>query len=70
MRDEKSAAKAGANEGAKPAKRKGEESKLWLLWSKFPKFVLGFLLLSLVLTLMELALDGIPAGDALPRATG
>ena len=66
MRDEKSAAKAGAE----PAKRKGEESKLWLLWSKFPKFVLGFLLLSLVLTLMELALDGSPAGDALPRATG
>ena len=35
-------------------------SKLWLLWSKFPKFVLGFLSLSLVLTLMEMALGGRP----------
>ena len=59
---------AGAKAGAKPASR--QRSKLWLLWSKFPKFVLGFLFLSLVLTLLEMQLDGSPAGAALPRATG
>jgi uncharacterized integral membrane protein (TIGR00698 family) len=43
-------------------------SKLWLLWTKFPKFVLGFLCMSLVLTLMEIPLEGTEAGAALPRA--
>jgi len=65
LRDEKGKA---VEAGAKPAKKQG--SKLWLLWSKFPKFVLGFLFLSFVLTLLEIPLDGTPAGDALPQATG
>jgi uncharacterized membrane protein YadS len=43
-------------------------SKLWLLWTKFPKFVLGFFCMSLVLTLMEMPLAGTDEGKALPRA--
>jgi len=41
MGDEKRVVEAGA----KPASQSRQRSKLWLLWSKFPKFVLCFLFL-------------------------
>lgn len=44
-------------------------SRLWLLWSKFPKFVAGFLFLSLIITLLEIPLAGTAQGVALLRAT-
>ena len=47
---------------------KGKASKLWLLWSKFPKFVFGFLVLSCVITLLEIPLGGTAQGVALLKA--
>lgn len=49
----------------------GEEKKpfsLVMLWDKFPKFTIGFLITSAVLTGAMLRLEGTAQGDALPRA--
>eukprot|EP00797_Seminavis_robusta_P037234 Sro979_g227250.2 (475) ;mRNA; f:20499-21923 len=39
-----------------------------MLWDKFPKFTLGFIITSVILTCMMQELDGTLEGDALPRA--
>jgi len=48
-----------------------EEKKginLLFIWDKFPKFVLGYLLCSAILTVVLPVLDGTPEGSALQRA--
>ena len=44
-------------------------ARAWLLWSKFPKFVAGFLGLSCALTVLEGPLDRSAMGVALRSAT-
>ncbi|EOD20171.1 hypothetical protein EMIHUDRAFT_117727 [Emiliania huxleyi CCMP1516] len=56
-------AKRASRQSATPAR-----AGLGMLWQKFPKFVLGFLLLSLIVTLLESPLAGTAAGVAIPRA--
>jgi uncharacterized membrane protein YadS len=49
----------------------GEEKKtfsLIMLWDKFPKFTIGFLITSAILTGAMIRLDGTAEGDALPSA--
>jgi uncharacterized integral membrane protein (TIGR00698 family) len=54
------------------SRQKGEEEKkpisLLLLWDKFPKFVLGFLLTSGILTGMMQRIEDTAEGEALPYA--
>jgi len=53
------------------SRQTGEDRKpitLLSLWDKFPKFVLGFLITSGILTGMMQAIDGTKEGDALPVA--
>jgi uncharacterized membrane protein YadS len=39
-----------------------------MLWDKFPKFAIGFLITSAILTGVMIRVDGTAEGDALPRA--
>jgi uncharacterized membrane protein YadS len=39
-----------------------------MLWDKFPKFTIGFIITSAVLTGIMQKIEGTPEGDALPKA--
>ena len=46
----------------------GSKFSLIMLWDKFPKFTLGFIITSVILTIMVEQLEGTPEGEALPGA--